>query len=135
MKDDLAAEFVESLQPTDYQMKLLSLIWSTESMTFFDLCNALRPYDMCPIKGDKAGWANLFRSLGELESRDLVECSKKNGKIDTLILTEYGANTVREFADSTRELFKQIKTVDEDTEKSEVKWDGSKYQFTSDKPF
>lgn len=135
MRDELAAEFAEGTKLTESEMKVLSLIWSTEPMEFFDLCNALRPHNMCPTKGDKAGWGMLFRTIGELQSRKLVNCirNKNTKNIEQLQLTKDGANLVRSFADNNRELFRNlpVETESEDYEE----WDSNKYQFSKERPF
>lgn len=83
-------------------LKLLSVIWSTEEMTFFDLCSALRRIDECPVKGDKAGWANLFRWLGDMEVGGWILVDRIKSKLESLILSDQGADAVRDFVDGRR---------------------------------
>ena len=94
-------------------LKILSVIGSTEPSTFFDLCNGLRRLDICPEKGDKTGWGTLFRKLGEYEAEGLCKTVRKNKNIETIQLTQSGADKVRDFADSKRELF-QVEDMAED---------------------
>lgn len=122
--DDLASEFVNP-QPNTTELSLLRLIWSTEPMKIFDLCDALRREGKCPIKGDSQGWAILFITLGRLEANGWIYTSKKGKSIEFMQLSEEGANVVRDFADSNRPLL-QVE-IEEESE-----FDAS--QFKSNDP-
>lgn len=110
----MASEFSDSVvkasQPDDAELDYLRVIWFTEEMGFFDLCNALRKVNLCPEKGDSTGWGNLFRTIAHFETMGWVECSRKGRNIETLKLTDLGASFVREAKDKGRPLF----NVDDD---------------------
>lgn len=110
MRDELASEFVEQCKITDEEMKILSLVWSTEPMKFFDLCNALRPHNLCPVKGDKAAWGKLFGTLGTLRQRNYLDYNKNKitHSLENLQLTKEGADLVREYADKQRGLLNSM---------------------------
>jgi len=74
--------------------RLLTTISSTEPISFRDLCFDLG--DDRPEKGDNAGWRELFESIEALEQCALVEVSRLNGRIDSLQLTDLGAERARE---------------------------------------
>jgi hypothetical protein len=65
---------------------------ATEPSTFNEFCRGLRD---CPERGDREGWADLFKTIGSAERLGLVEVERLNGKIETLILTEAGAAKAR----------------------------------------
>ena len=73
-------------------LDILKAIPSTEPAMFNEF---LRGLDDAPERGDRAGWAELFRGLDRLERDGRIEVERANGKIDTLILTESGAASVR----------------------------------------
>jgi predicted transcriptional regulator len=75
-----------------HNIKILRAIPSTEPATFNEF---LRGYDDAPERGDKSGWSELFQDLETLESQGLVEIERNNGRIDTLMLTAEGVDTVR----------------------------------------
>jgi hypothetical protein len=109
-----------------YDLKLLSVIWSTEEMTFFDLCNALRKIDECPVKGEKAEWGALFRWLGDMEASGWILCDRIKGKLEYLVLSEEGADAVREFADGRRPI------IVESEKYSDRKWAENKANILGD---
>ena len=84
---------------------ILSAIGSQEPSTFSEFCSALD--DNCPE--EKSEWAKLFRALEELQRHGFVEIEKTGGKVDTLILTEAGANRIREKLDSKRGLLTRMR--------------------------
>lgn len=132
-KDELANNFVNPnvRDPTEDDLKLLKLIWSTEPMTFFDLCNALRKEGTCPEKGNKAEWGALFRHLGELEGAGWIECERIKKNLESLILTEEGGNAVRDFADNNRGI---VRLAQEQPDEEE--WDGvTTWKKPDDIPF
>lgn len=77
-----------------HNMAILTAIPSTEPATFNEF---LRSYDDRPERGDTSAWRDLFNDLETLESQGLVEIERVKGRIDTLILTDSGADLVREF--------------------------------------
>lgn len=130
-KDELANESImpEDREPRLEELKLMKLIWSTEPMGFFDLCNELRKTGDCPLKGEKQEWAILFSKINSIERCGWVECTRSGKSIETLQLTDLGAEVVRSYADSKRELIQIAE------ESYEEEWDSSKYNFTKDRPF
>ena len=81
-------------------LNFLSLIGSTESTSFGELCSAMG--DDCP--SEKSEWRALFQRIRDLERESYIEVSRTAGKIDSLLLTEAGANLVRERLDAKRGL-------------------------------
>ncbi len=90
----------------EQDLDLLSHIGSTEETTFNELCRALG--DDCPR--EKSEWRELFARINDLERQLYVEVTRLNGKIDGMILTESGANLIRDRNDSKRELFRLLDT-------------------------
>lgn len=83
---------------------VLAAVGATECSDFNDLCRGLgsnRPQE-------RGEWADLFRTIEQAERDGLVEVSRievdGQKRIDTLILTEEGANRVRAKLDSKRGL-------------------------------
>jgi len=102
-------KYLDEHPPTDKfdnlsldDLKKLSVIWSTELMGFFDLCSALRKIDECPAKGEKAEWGALFRWLGDMEAGGWILAERIKGKLEHLVLSDEGADAVREYADGRR---------------------------------
>lgn len=89
----------------EQDLDLLGHIGSTEETTFNELCRALG--DDCP--GEKSEWRKLFQRINDLERQCYIEVSRLNGKIDGIILTESGANLIRERNDSKRPLLQMLK--------------------------
>lgn len=79
---------------------ILAAIGSTEETTFSEFCNALA--GDCPEGKDE--WREMFSTLRQLERDGWIEVSKTDGKIDGLILSEAGANRIREKLDKRRGL-------------------------------
>jgi hypothetical protein len=132
-KDELANSFVNKdvRDPTSDDLELLKLIWSTEPMGFFDLCNAMRQEGTCPAKGEKAEWGALFRHLGELEGAGWIKCERIKKNLESLQLTDKGADVVRNFADSKRPIFDVL-----DEEPIEIiEWDREQAFGKDDIPF
>jgi hypothetical protein len=82
---------------------ILSAIGSQEPSSFSEFCRGLRS-DM-PERGDTKGWRELFQALESLESRKLIVIDRVDRSIDSLILTDAGADIVRSKLDSRRGLF------------------------------
>jgi hypothetical protein len=82
---------------------ILSAIGSTEESDFNEFCRGLG--SDCPESGDREGWREVFNHLRTLERSGFIEVSRTGNKIDSLILTEAGANRIREKLDSKRGLF------------------------------
>lgn len=126
-KDDLARP--EEREPTLEELDLMRVIWSEEPMGFFDLCNALRIQGTCPQKGEKQEWAILFSRINVIEKLQWITCTRDGRSISTMQLTKLGADVVRNYADSKREL---IQVIEE--EEKEV-FDSNKYRFDKNNPF
>lgn len=86
-------------------LNLLSLIASTEELSFNELCTALG--DDCPDSKD--GWRDLFQKIRDLERQCYIEVTRTAGKIDGLMLTESGAALIRDRLDSQRGLLSQMR--------------------------
>ncbi len=82
---------------------ILSAIGSTEETSFGEFCSALA--GDCPESGDREGWREVFNSLGSLEQQGFIEVARTDRKIDSVILTEAGADRVRARLDERRGLF------------------------------
>lgn len=67
---------------------ILAAIGSTESSSFSEFCRSLKD---CPAKGDTAAWRELFATLEWLEHQKLVVIERKGRSIESLILTDAGA--------------------------------------------
>lgn len=83
-------------------------------MGFFDLCNALRDVDLCPGKGDKLGWGNLFRTISHFETLGWIECDRKGKSLESLQLTDLGASFVIGAKDKKRPLFGKLELDDDE---------------------
>ena len=81
---------------------ILAAIGSTEPSTFSEFCRA---YKDCPAKGDTSAWRELFATLEWLEHQKLVVVEREERRIESLILTDEGADRIRAQMDSGRELF------------------------------
>lgn len=75
-------------------LTVLNAVSSTEASTFSEFCRGLG--GDCPERGDKEAWADLFDTVNAAETLNLVEVERSNGRIETLILTDTGAERVRE---------------------------------------
>lgn len=73
-------------------LNFLNCIGSTEETTFGELCQALG--DDCPEKGDRQGWASLFKTIKDAERAGLIEVSRSEGGIDGIILTPDGKDMI-----------------------------------------
>jgi hypothetical protein len=85
--------------------QILQAIGSTEPATFSEFCSSLQD---CPVKGDREGWREVFNLLNEGERNGLIKIDRVGKSIDTLLLTEQGADQVRGKFDDRRELFQQF---------------------------
>ena len=88
----------------DSDLEIMQHIGSTEPSTFFELCNALRTHGLCPEKGDKAAWSNLFKTLNKFVAEGYATCKKHNNQIQSIQLTKEGADKIRDYADKNRPL-------------------------------
>lgn len=70
---------------------ILKAIGYTEPSTFNEFCSALGT----EMPSHKEDWRSLFQTLESLEKDGFVEVERTNGKIDSLQLTEDGANIIR----------------------------------------
>jgi hypothetical protein len=80
---------------------ILAAIGSTEPSSFSEFCRALKD---CPAKGDTAAWREVFATLEWLEHQKLVIVERNGRSIESLILTEAGADRIREKLDKGRGL-------------------------------
>lgn len=104
-----------------HDLKLLSVIYSTEEMGFFDLCSALRKIDECPVKGDKAGWASIFKWLGDMEIGGWILVDRIKGKLESLVLSDQGADAVRDFTNGRRPILVEAGSY------SDKSWEENKF--------
>lgn len=74
--------------------RILTAISSTEPSSFREFLRGLG--DEAPEKGAKQDWYILFKTLESLEETGLVEIERTGSAIDTLILTDLGAERARE---------------------------------------
>lgn len=95
---------------TDQDIAILSAIASTEETSFNEFCSA---YPDTPEPGNKAEWRALFDSLRDLERRCYIEVTRTNNKIDGMVLTEAGANLIRERLDAKRGLLSVLPAGDD----------------------
>lgn len=73
---------------------LLKCIGSTEPSSFSEICNALN--DLSEQPTEKREWAAMFKLLDELAKSGYVEVERdRNGKIESVILTEQGITEVK----------------------------------------
>jgi DNA-binding transcriptional ArsR family regulator len=86
---------------------ILSAIGSTEETTFSEFCSALG--GDCPESGGREGWREVFNHLRILERHGFVEISRSGNKIDSMVLTEAGANRIREKLDNQRGLLTMLR--------------------------
>lgn len=84
--------------------KILAAIGSTEATTFSEFCHA---YADCPEKGEREAWRELFDALRELERDGLAEVERAGRNIQSLMLTDAGADRVRGKLDAGRGLFQE----------------------------
>ena len=84
---------------------ILAAIGSTESSTFSEFCRALKD---CPAKGDTAGWREVFETLNDLERQGLVVIEREERRIESLILTDAGADRIRAKLDEGRGLLSSL---------------------------
>jgi len=84
---------------------ILAAIGSTEPSTFNEFCRALKD---CPMKGDTAGWREVFATLEWLEHQKLVVIERNGRSIESLILTDAGADRIREKMDKGRGLLASL---------------------------
>jgi hypothetical protein len=91
---------------------LMKCIGSTEPSTFNEFCRALQERDLLPPKSDqeewKTVWARIHSKLEHLERQGLIDVDRVGGKIDSLQLTEAGADMIREEMDKERGLFQKL---------------------------
>jgi len=84
---------------------ILAAIGSTEPSTFNEFCRGLKD---CPTKGDTAGWREVFTTLDKLEREKLVKIERNGRSIESLILTDAGADRIREKLDNGRGLLASL---------------------------
>lgn len=83
---------------------ILKAIGTTEPINFAKFCHGLG--DQCPEKGDTIRWSGIFSGLRNAEALGLILVTRIGKDIDTLRLTEAGADRIRARLDAARELFK-----------------------------
>ena len=84
---------------------VLAAIGSTESSSFNEFCRSLKD---CPRKGDTAGWREVFATLEYLEHQGLVAIERDGRSIESLILTDAGADRIRAKLDEGRGLLSSL---------------------------
>jgi hypothetical protein len=82
---------------------ILAAIGSTEPSSFSEFCRSLKD---CPAKGDTAAWRELFAALEWLEHQKLIVIERSGRSIESLILTEDGADRIRGRLDDARGLLR-----------------------------
>lgn len=82
---------------------ILGAIGFTEPSSFGEFCGALGAD--CPEKGDRDAWRELFSTLNGLAAEGLVEIERDGRNIESIVLTEAGANYIRGKKDAARPLF------------------------------
>ena len=81
--------------------KVLKAIGSTEETTFKEFCRALA--DDCPQNTKE--WAEMFKRIRMLEEGGMLKVFRTSGgSTDGFILTEQGANLIRDEMDAGRGL-------------------------------
>jgi hypothetical protein len=91
-----------------FEDTVLASIGSQEPSSFGEFVGALgddRP-------SEKSEWRELFNILRQLEQHGFVEISRAGNLIDSLILTEAGANRIREKLDAGRGLLRAMISPD-----------------------
>jgi DNA-binding transcriptional ArsR family regulator len=86
---------------------VLAAIGSTEETTFGEFCRALG--GDCPDTGDRDGWREVMGHIRTLERHGFIEVARTQGRIDAMVLTEAGANRIREKLDGRRGLLSVLK--------------------------
>lgn len=76
----------------NFSARILTAIPSTEGASFGEFCRDLG--DDKP--DDKVEWHILFQTLESFEASGLIEISRISDRIDSLILTDLGAERARE---------------------------------------
>jgi hypothetical protein len=84
---------------------ILAAIGSTEPSSFNEFCSGLKD---CPAKGDREGWREVFATLEWLERQKLVVIERSGRSIESLILTDAGADRIREKMDKGRGLLEGL---------------------------
>lgn len=84
---------------------VLAAIGSTEPSSFSEFCRALKD---CPMKGDREGWREVFATLEWLEHQGLVTIERSGRSIESLILTDAGADRIRAKLDTGRGLLASL---------------------------
>ena len=85
---------------------ILAAIGSTEPRPFSGFCRALG--DHCPDQGDTAGWRGVFQALRNAESLGLIIVRRDGKDIESLRLTEAGADRIRTKLDERRGLLNYL---------------------------
>lgn len=88
-----------------HEDNILAAIGSTEPSSFSEFCSGLKD---CPTKGDKAGWREVFSTLDTLERSGFVVIGRNGRSIESLILTDAGADRIRAKLDNGRGLFASL---------------------------
>lgn len=81
--------------------KILKCIGSTEETTFKEFCQALETD--CPHGSEE--WSVMFNKLRALENKGYIEVHRTGSKTDGFVLTEQGADYIRDKMDADRGLF------------------------------
>lgn len=77
----------------DELLEILRACPSTEPATFSEFLRGL--FDP-PTRGEREGWATLFRQIDYLERQGLIEVERDSGnRIESLILTQDGIGIIK----------------------------------------
>lgn len=102
---------LREILPTDLNernMQILSCISYTEPTGFGELCGNLRQLDLCPEKGDKIGWSEIFNDLNYLNQQGYLSVEKIGGKIEELQITDKAADLIKGLKDQDRGLLRML---------------------------
>jgi hypothetical protein len=83
------------------EITLLRAVGSQEPSTFNEFCRGLAG----DIPTCTPEWSALFRQVENCETEEWIEVSRHNGRIESLQLTQAGADKVRAHLDQSKPLF------------------------------
>lgn len=82
---------------------ILAAVGTTKEINFYEFCKGLGV--LCPLGGDKERWKSVLQTVDTAASAGFLIVEKKNGLIESLKLTEKGADHIRGKLDAQRGLF------------------------------
>ena len=92
-------------QPTLDELLILQSIGATAPSTFAEFCRA---YPDTPEKGSVDEWRAVFEAFERLERSGLIVIERINNRIESLQLTDAGADRVRGRKDAERGLLREL---------------------------